>query len=180
MPNDSDRRPGRNATSLPHLNANHSQPQFKRLGGGFLDFGCLGEPESGRAIAEVGVFLAQPWSLSAWRWQAAADSRHRCLGGDDCRARGGRGCVERALAGGGWNGARLCSCPCPGTRQSAACHFVLTTAGFGVGQIAGAVVAGLLLDRTGSYAVASLLTAWALVVAALTITKSVLRALAIG
>jgi MFS family permease len=55
--------------------------------------------------------------------------------------------------------------------------FALTTAGFGVGQIAGPVLAGLLLDRTGSFAAPSLLAAGALLLAALLITRRVPRAL---
>ena len=58
--------------------------------------------------------------------------------------------------------------------------FALTTAGFGVGQIAGPVMAGLLLDRTGSFAAPSLLAAAALLLAALLITRRVPRALATG
>ena len=53
--------------------------------------------------------------------------------------------------------------------------FAVTTAGFGVGQIAGPVMAGLLLDRTGGFVVPSLLTAGALLLAALLITRGVPR-----
>ena len=58
--------------------------------------------------------------------------------------------------------------------------FALTTAGFGVGQIAGPVVAGLLLDRTGSFAAPSLLAAGALLLAALLVTRGVSRTSAEG
>lgn len=51
--------------------------------------------------------------------------------------------------------------------------FALMTAGFGVGQIAGPLMAGLLLDRTGSFVIPSLVAAGALVVAALLITRDV-------
>jgi len=44
--------------------------------------------------------------------------------------------------------------------------FALMTAGFGVGQIAGPVVAGWLLDQTGSFALPSLIAAGALVAGA--------------
>jgi MFS family permease len=44
--------------------------------------------------------------------------------------------------------------------------FALTTAGFGVGQIIGPVVGGLLLDCTGGFAAASLLAAGALLMCA--------------
>jgi MFS family permease len=44
--------------------------------------------------------------------------------------------------------------------------FALMTAGFGVGQIAGPIAAGWLLDRTGSFAAPSILAAAALVVGA--------------
>ena len=51
--------------------------------------------------------------------------------------------------------------PEQGRRSSA-----LMTAGFGVGQIAGPLVAGRLLDATGSFAVPSTIAAVALVMAA--------------
>jgi predicted MFS family arabinose efflux permease len=44
--------------------------------------------------------------------------------------------------------------------------FALITAGFGLGQIAGPIVAGVLLDRTHSFAAPSLLAAGAVAVAA--------------
>ena len=58
--------------------------------------------------------------------------------------------------------------------------FALTTAGFGVGQIAGPLMAGLLLDHTGSFAAPSVLAAGALVLAALLITRGAPRASEIG
>ncbi|WP_206664841.1 YbfB/YjiJ family MFS transporter [Dankookia rubra] len=54
--------------------------------------------------------------------------------------------------------------------------FALTTAGFGVGQIAGPVMDGLLLDRTGGFAAPSLLAAAALLLAASLITRGEPRA----
>jgi MFS family permease len=45
--------------------------------------------------------------------------------------------------------------------------FALITAGFGVGQMAGPIMAGILLDRTGGFAIPSLVAAGALGVAAL-------------
>jgi len=44
--------------------------------------------------------------------------------------------------------------------------FALITAAFGLGQILGPILAGWLLDRTGSFAVPSLIAAAGLVVAA--------------
>ena len=44
--------------------------------------------------------------------------------------------------------------------------FVVITAGFGLGQIAGPIVAGVLLDRTHSFATPSLLAAGAVAIAA--------------
>ena len=58
--------------------------------------------------------------------------------------------------------------------------FALTTAGFGTGQIAGPVMAGLLLDRTDSFAAPSLLAAGALVLAALLVIRGAPRASEIG
>jgi MFS family permease len=58
--------------------------------------------------------------------------------------------------------------------------FALTTAGFGVGQIAGPVMAGLLLDRTGSFAAPSLLAAGALLLAAVLVTKGPPSASVVG
>ena len=58
--------------------------------------------------------------------------------------------------------------------------FALTTAGFGVGQIAGPVMAGLLLDRTGSFAAPSLLAAGALLLAAWLINRVAPRAQVTG
>jgi len=45
--------------------------------------------------------------------------------------------------------------------------FALITAGFGVGQMAGPIMAGTLLDQTGGFAIPSLLAAGALGLAAL-------------
>jgi MFS family permease len=45
--------------------------------------------------------------------------------------------------------------------------FALMTAGFGVGQIAGPIAARFLLDRTGSFALPSLIAAAALATAAI-------------
>ncbi|MBV1796910.1 YbfB/YjiJ family MFS transporter [Siccirubricoccus sp. G192] len=58
--------------------------------------------------------------------------------------------------------------------------FALTTAGFGLGQIVGPVVGGLLLDRTGGFAAPSLLAAGALLVAALLAARGAARAPAAG
>ena len=58
--------------------------------------------------------------------------------------------------------------------------FALTTAGFGLGQIAGPVAAGLLLDATGRFAVPSLLAAGALLVAALLAVRGAARVPATG
>jgi predicted MFS family arabinose efflux permease len=54
--------------------------------------------------------------------------------------------------------------------------FALTTAGFGLGQIAGPVVGGLLLDHTGGFAAPSLLAAGALLMAALLAARGATRA----
>lgn len=53
--------------------------------------------------------------------------------------------------------------------------FALTTAGFGLGQIIGPVLAGLLLDHTGSFAAPSLLAAGALLGAALLLARHATR-----
>jgi len=47
--------------------------------------------------------------------------------------------------------------------------FALMTAAFGVGQVAGPVLAGVLSDRTGGFGAASLLAAAALVAAAVVV-----------
>ena len=57
-----------------------------------------------------------------------------------------------------------------GPHQQRRC-FALITAGFGLGQIAGPVVAGILLDRTHSFAAPSLLAAAAVAVAAAIATR---------
>ncbi len=55
--------------------------------------------------------------------------------------------------------------------------FALMTAGFGVGQIAGPVMAGFLLDRTGSFALPSLIAAAALATAAIIAAIAAARSL---
>lgn len=55
--------------------------------------------------------------------------------------------------------------------------FALTTAGFGAGQITGPVLAGLLLDGFGGFALPSLLAAGALITAAFLVAGSSARAL---
>jgi MFS family permease len=49
--------------------------------------------------------------------------------------------------------------------------FALITAGFGLGQIAGPIVAGVLLDRTHGFAAPSLLAAAAVAIAAVIATR---------
>jgi len=131
------------------------------------------------AVVWLAVGLAAAPSTAAWGWIAARTSPLRayalaCLLEAIGVAVGGLWSTPAAallaafLLGGTFMG--ITALGFAAARAMAPQHqrrsFALITAGFGLGQIAGPSVAGLLLDRTSSFAAPSLLAAAAVAIAA--------------
>jgi predicted MFS family arabinose efflux permease len=131
------------------------------------------------AVVWLVVGLAAAPSIAAWGWVAARTGPLRayalaCLLEAVGVAAGGlwstpaAALVSAFLLGGTFMG--ITALGFAAVRTLGAQHqrrsFALITAGFGLGQIAGPIVAGVLLDRTHSFAAPSLVAAGAVAVAA--------------